>query len=157
MVRDQVAAGTTVLLTTQYLEEADQLADRIVIIDSGQVIAEGAPDELKRKVGSDRLEVVVADPARVGEARTALARAGSGMPVTLEDGRTVLVTLPDGIAAIGEGATALAAAGVEVASFTVRQPSLDDVFLSLTGEKTHQSDEARRTGTADTHKKERAA
>ncbi|MDJ0346927.1 ATP-binding cassette domain-containing protein [Streptomyces sp. H10-C2] len=133
MVREQVAAGTTVLLTTQYLEEADHLADRIVIIDSGQVIAEGTPEELKRKVGRDRLEVVVADPGRVMEARSALVRAGGDEPVTGADGRTVLVTLPDGVAAIGEAAAALAEADMELTSFVVRQPSLDDVFLALTG------------------------
>ncbi|GGW81755.1 daunorubicin resistance protein DrrA family ABC transporter ATP-binding protein [Streptomyces lucensis JCM 4490] len=134
MVREQVDAGVTVLLTTQYLEEADHLADRIAVIDKGQVIADGTPDELKRKVGGERLEVSLADASGAAEALRMLERVSVGPAVTADDGRTLTVPVASGIGAIAEAAAVLRDRGVEVTDFAMRRPSLDDVFLSLTGQ-----------------------
>ncbi|MFE9635255.1 ATP-binding cassette domain-containing protein [Streptomyces sp. NPDC006463] len=133
MIREQVAAGVTVLLTTQYLEEADQLADRIAVVDSGRVIAEGSPDELKRTVGGERLEVGLADPAQRGAAAAALSRALGAVPLADDTGGLLRVQLTAGLNDIADAAVALRACGVAVTEFAVRRPSLDDVFLSLTG------------------------
>ena len=133
MVREQVAAGVTVLLTTQYLEEADQLADSIVVVDAGRMVARGRPAELKRQVGGDRLEVVLADPRDMPAAYQVLSRVGADLPRPSADGHSLMMALPPGVAAIGEAANALAAAGVDVLGFTVRQPSMDEVFLALIG------------------------
>ena len=136
MVRKQVAAGVTVLLTTQYLEEADQLAHRIAVIDKGVLAAEGTPDELKRKVGGERLEITVRAPAMAPAAEAALARIsspGSAPPVVDEGGMKVSVALETGIAGVSEAAAELQRSAVEVVDFVVRRPSLDDVFLELTG------------------------
>jgi ABC-2 type transport system ATP-binding protein len=133
MVREQVAVGTTVLLTTQYLEEADQLADNIVVIDTGRVIAEGTPDELKRKVGEEWLEVSVAQPAQRAAALTALARVSVGEPSVAADSGAITAQLPSGMGAVAAAAAALGEAGVEVVDFALRRPSLDDVFFTLTG------------------------
>ncbi len=135
MVREQVTAGVTVLLTTQYLEEADHLADRIAVIDQGQVIADGTSDELKRKVGGERLDIALADPADAAEVRRALARVTAGEPDSSEDGRKVSVAVPTGMDMIASAAAALRDAGVQVSDFALRRPSLDDVFLSLTGHR----------------------
>ncbi|WP_097870739.1 ATP-binding cassette domain-containing protein [Streptomyces sp. rh34] len=134
MVRDQVARGVTVLLTTQYLEEADQLADRIAVIEAGRVIAEGAPAELKRTVGGERLEVSTANVAHLGLAAEALAKVAPDDRIVVEEteGR-ITIPLTGGVRGITAAAAALEAAGVEVQDFSVRRPSLDDVFLSLTG------------------------
>ncbi len=133
-VRDLVDTGVTVLLTTQYLDEADQLADRIAVIDTGQVIAEGTADELKRRVGGERLEVRLTSPADAATAANTLNWLGSAN--VSPDGLTVTVVLRPGMDAIAEAAAALAKMGVAVADFGVRRPSLDDVFLSLTGQGT---------------------
>ncbi|MFJ9891648.1 ATP-binding cassette domain-containing protein [Streptomyces sp. NPDC091287] len=138
MVRKQVAEGTTVLLTTQYLDEADQLAHRVAVIDKGRIAAEGTPDELKRKVGGERLEIAVGTPDDAPAARAALAAVGSpdtAQPVVSADGLRVSVALENGIAGVAAAATELQAAAVEVVDFVVRRPSLDDVFLELTGHK----------------------
>lgn len=133
MVRDQVAAGVTVLLTTQYLEEADHLADRITVIDKGRVLADGTPDELKRKVGGERLDIALTDQADASEAIRVLARATAAEPTLTDEGRGVSVTVAAGMDTIADVAAALRDAGVEVSDFALRRPSLDDVFLSLTG------------------------
>ncbi|MFD0025650.1 ATP-binding cassette domain-containing protein [Streptomyces sp. NPDC058382] len=133
MIREQVVAGTTVLLTTQYLEEADLLADRIAVIDKGMVIADGTPDELKRKVGGERLEVSVADAADLPAVVRALSAVSPTDPVFDEQGRTVSVPLTGGVATIATAAAGLEALGIEPEDFAVRRSSLDDVFLALTG------------------------
>ncbi|HEV2636495.1 MAG TPA: ATP-binding cassette domain-containing protein [Actinocrinis sp.] len=133
-VREQVARGTTVLLTTQYLEEADQLAERIAVVDGGKVIAEGTPEQLKRKVGGERLELVFATGEQAGRALGALAGRGSDAPVLTEDGLGVSLPVDNGLRTVGSAATTLADLGLEAQDFAVRRPSLDDVFLALTGQ-----------------------
>ncbi|MEX5718274.1 ATP-binding cassette domain-containing protein [Geodermatophilus maliterrae] len=132
VVRALVRGGTTVLLTTQYLDEADQLADRISVIDAGRVIAEGTPGQLKASVGSGSLHVRVLDPARRAEARGLLERV-LGVPVA-EDGDPAALTarVPDG-APTARALAALEDAGLPLAQFALGQPSLDEVFLALTG------------------------
>ncbi|MCS0639017.1 ATP-binding cassette domain-containing protein [Streptomyces sp. LP05-1] len=128
-VRSLVGGGTTVLLTTQYLEEADQLADRISVVDGGRVIADGTADALKNRVGGDRIDVVVRDAARLAEA-AALLPAGA---VVDADRRLVSAPAPDRMAALTGAVQGLAAAGIEAADIAVRRPTLDEVFLHLTG------------------------
>ena len=131
-IRNQVAAGVTVLLTTQYLEEADQLADRIVLLDSGEVVAEGAPSDLKRKVGGEWLGISLVDPTDLPTARRALSR---GLPAADIDETSGSLSIPiiDTMSTVATAAAALRDSGVAVADFAVRRPSLDDVFFSLTG------------------------
>jgi daunorubicin resistance ABC transporter ATP-binding subunit len=132
-IRDLVAQGCTVLLTTQYLDEADQLADRIAVIDHGRVIAEGTPGQLKASVGQGTLHVRVTDPAERERAQSALALALDA-PVYLESDPVALsVSAPDTERA-AEAVAALAAADVAIASFSLGQPTLDEVFLALTGQ-----------------------
>lgn len=131
-IRDQAAAGATVLLTTQYLEEADQLADRIVVVEAGGIVAEGSPDELKRDVGGEWLEVALARADQTERARTILAALG-GAAVTVEStGNRLRTPVPGGMADLAHAAAGLDSAGIEVADFALRRPSLDDVFFSLT-------------------------
>ncbi|MGR6923181.1 ATP-binding cassette domain-containing protein [[Actinomadura] parvosata] len=131
-VRELVAGGTTVLLTTQYLEEADQLADRISVIDAGRVVAEGTPDELKSKLGGDRLDLVVHDPAHLARAAEIIGRAASGPAEIDRDTRHVSAPVSERVPALTGVLTALAAAGIEVEDVAVRRPTLDEVFLNLT-------------------------
>jgi len=133
IVRALVAGGTTILLCTQYLEEADQLAEGIAVIDHGKVIAEGTPAQLKASVGSGALKVRLLDPSQRAEAERALATALDG-EVEAADRDPSLLTAPCADADRAAAAVAsLAAAGVAVADFSLGQPSLDEVFLSLTG------------------------
>lgn len=129
-VRSLVKGGTTVLLTTQYLEEADQLADRISLIDEGRVAAEGTADQLKALVGGDRIDVVLRDAARLAEAAALL---GAGDPVLDPDRRLVSAPAPDRMAALTGAVRVLQEAGIEAEDIAVRRPTLDEVFLSLTG------------------------
>ena len=126
-----VAEGTTVLLTTQYLEEADRLADAIAVIDRGRVIAEGTPDELKDRVGGERLEVHLADSGAVATAIRAL-RPMSDEPPSVDEG-TVRLTVRQRTGTIVEAVRRLDEVGVGVDDLGLRRPTLDDVFLSLTG------------------------
>ena len=127
-VRSLVGGGTTVLLTTQYLDEADQLADRISVIDRGRSIADGTADELKAMVGGDRIDVVLRDAARLGEAAVLL---GDGVVVD-EDRRLLNAPAPDRMAALTRTVRALEDAGIVAEDIAVRRPTLDEVFLSLT-------------------------
>lgn len=140
LVREQAARGATVLLTTQYLEEADQLADRIVVLNNGKAIAEGTPDELKTNVGGERLEVTVDDPARAQGVAQALSEWGVGTAVVGEGGRRVSVPVDGGIESVAAAVSALKGEGSRIVDFSLRKPSLDDVFLSLTGHSTRAQD-----------------
>ncbi|MFL6126557.1 ATP-binding cassette domain-containing protein [Actinophytocola sp.] len=134
MIRAQVADGVTVLLTTQYLEETERLADRVAVIDTGVVIAEGTIDELKRRTGGERVQVALAPEADLGAAADAVDNTGVGR-LTLEPDRHGFSVAPDAglLDAISAITAALRATGAEVVDFAVRRPSMDDVFLSLTG------------------------
>jgi ABC-2 type transport system ATP-binding protein len=142
-----VAQGTTVLLTTQYLDEADRLADRIAVIDRGRVIAEGTSDELKASVGSTTLRVRIGDPARGSEAERLLSEALHA-PVSRDRDRALLSSrVPDADVA-ARGIADLTAAGIRFDDFGLDRPSLDDVFLALTGHVAEEdrSEDAEPTG-----------
>jgi ABC-2 type transport system ATP-binding protein len=141
-VRALVAGGTTVLLTTQYLEEADQLADRIVVLDAGRVLAAGTPDQLKATLGGDRLEVVVRHAADLGAAGALLRRVCGTEPDTDTDGRRVSAPVRDRMAALTDLVRALDGGGVAVEDVVLRRPTLDEVFLHLTGRRTGEEVEA---------------
>jgi ABC-2 type transport system ATP-binding protein len=128
-----VDSGTTILLTTQYLEEADRLADDIFVVDHGAVIARGDARSLKRQVGGDQIGVVVSDPARLDDAAAILARAAQAEPVLDRSARSVQVPTTDGVRSLAHAATELADAAIEVDDLGVHQPTLDEVFLTLTG------------------------
>jgi ABC transporter DrrB family efflux protein len=139
IVRELVSEGATVLLTTQYLEEADQLADQIAVIDHGRVIAQGTGSELKDRVGGQILEVELSSAAQRDQAQSVLAGVGCGDP---EPGaRLDQLTLPaprDGLELIEDAASALRRAGISVSDLGLRRPTLDDVFLQLTGAPSSQ-------------------
>lgn len=139
-IRELVADGCTVLLTTQYLDEADQLADRIAVIDRGRKIAEDTPDALKNSVGDSTLQLLLDDPEQLNAATAAMRRVVAEDPVlTPEHGR---INLPIARAdQAGDVLIALRSARVGVASVSVAKPSLDEVFLTLTGHDTHADDD----------------
>ena len=140
VISNLVAQGTTVLLTTQYLEEADQLADDIVVIDHGRVIAHGTAEQLKDQIGGDRIEITVADPSRIDAAVGAIASLGAG-EVTVDDLR-VSAPVSGGSTVLVDAIRSLDGAGVEVTDLQLRRPTLDDVFLSLTGHAAEQDEPA---------------
>ena len=131
-VRNLVAGGTTVLLTTQYLDEADQLSDQICVVDSGRVIADGTPEELKSTIGGDRLDVVVRDPADLAVAAAAVGEA-AGNPVEVDtEAWRVTARVTNRTAALTDVVRAIDAAGVVPHDIGLRRPTLDEVFLQLT-------------------------
>jgi ABC-2 type transport system ATP-binding protein len=130
---DLVAGGVTVLLTTQYLDEAERLADDIIVVDHGRVIARGGARSLKRQVGGDQLHVVAADEEDLGEIARMVAGVAHAEPSVDTGTRSVTAPTDRGPAAIAELAAELADAGVAVEDIGMRQPTLDDVFLTLTG------------------------
>jgi ABC-2 type transport system ATP-binding protein len=132
-IRELVGEGVTVLLTTQYLEEADELASRIVVVDHGRVIADGTPQELKEASRSARLEVTLAAESSAGAAVPAIAGLVAGEVHVSEDGRRLSAGVDAEAGLATSVVRALDAAGVLVDNIEVRQPSLDDVFFSLTG------------------------
>jgi ABC-2 type transport system ATP-binding protein len=138
--------GITVLLTTQYLEEADVLSDNIIVIDKGTVIAEGTADELKEKTGGSYCEIVPLDPTQVARAATALGDlVPPAVAADLAGSERLSIPAPDGAATLAEALRRLDAAGITLADIGLRRPSLDDVFLSITG---HSGGTDRPGGTA---------
>lgn len=140
IIRALVGEGTTILLSTQYLEEADQLADRIAVIDRGRVIAEGTPGELKASVGAGALKVRLANPDQRSEARAMLERELGN--ANLEQDPAVLAAGCSSAQAAAAAITGLERSGIELSSFSLGQPSLDEVFLALTGHHAEDGEEA---------------
>ncbi|GII61138.1 daunorubicin resistance protein DrrA family ABC transporter ATP-binding protein [Sphaerisporangium krabiense] len=137
-VASLVAAGTTVLLTTQYLEEADRLAAKICVMDAGRVIAEGSPDELKSRIGEDRVDIVLRAGDDLARAMALAARVTGGEPEGDPGARRVSVPVRDRVAALTDLVRALDDAGIAAEDITLRRPSLDEVFLRLTGHRAGQ-------------------
>jgi oleandomycin transport system ATP-binding protein len=134
VVRELVADGVTVVLTTQYLEEADRLAHRIMVFDRGRVVGDGSPDELKRRVGGRAVEVRPVEPADLGAVADVVGRVTGTVPV--EDVVSGRITAPAGDPeTLASAARALRQAGIEVAELALRLPSLDEVFVALTGSR----------------------
>ena len=131
VISELVSEGTTVLLTTQYLDEADQLADDIVVIDQGQVIAHGTSSELKDQIGGDRIEITLDDEQSAARAIDALSGVVSGEPTT--EGAQYSAPVAGGSSVLIDAVRALDAQNVGVADIALRRPTLDDVFLTLTG------------------------
>jgi ABC-2 type transport system ATP-binding protein len=134
LIGNLVDAGTTVLLTTQYLEEADRLADRIAVIDHGRLVSEGAPDQLKDRVGGSVLEVTVPEVDR-NRALQALRSVGGQDPTDDRDHGRIVLPAPDGARTLTEALRQLDAAGVTPEDVALHKPTLDDVFLALTGHR----------------------
>jgi ABC-2 type transport system ATP-binding protein len=131
VIADLVQGGTTLLLTTQYLEEAERLADNILVIDHGTAIAEGTADELKAKVGGERLELVASDDAEVETIVSTISDVGSDRPAI--DGRRICLPVATGPKALMEAVRRLDELEIELHDVGLRRPTLDDVFLALTG------------------------
>jgi ABC-2 type transport system ATP-binding protein len=141
-VRSLVDDGTTVMLTTQYLDEADQLADRISVIDTGRVVAHGTPDQLKSAAGGDRIEVVVHHAADLAIATEIVGRIVPATPQVNVDDRQISAAVTDRIGPITDVLRALQAADVAVEDVGVRRPTLDEAFLFLTGNQAEAKEEA---------------
>jgi ABC-2 type transport system ATP-binding protein len=139
VIRGLVREGTTLLLTTQYLEEADELADTIAVVDHGRIIARGTADELKSQVGGERIEVVVHQRAEIEPATEIMRRNGIGATTLDEHTRKITVPAAGGAATLVAIVRDLGEAGIHIDDVALRRPTLDDVFLSLTG---HASVEA---------------
>jgi ABC-2 type transport system ATP-binding protein len=146
MIEELVAEGTTLLLTTQYLQEADYLADRIAVIDHGRIIARGSADELKQQIGGDILDLHITERARTREAAEALARLGEGEPHTEEDAGHITFSVAHGASVLADTVRALDQASIGIADIALRRPSLDEVFLALTGQE-----DSTATDREDTH------
>jgi ABC-2 type transport system ATP-binding protein len=141
VIEDLISEGTTVLLTTQYLEEADQLANQIVVLDHGNVIAKGTSNELKSQVGGDRIEIVVELTDDVSKAAVAIAEFGSAPAITEDLTKTILLPVAGGSTAIVNIVRKLDENQISIADIALRRPTLDDVFLSLTGHATENTEE----------------
>jgi ABC-2 type transport system ATP-binding protein len=137
VITELVADGTTVLLTTQYLEEADRLANRIVMIDHGQVVAEGTATELKQRLGGTMVEIDLHDHALAERLRPVLTSAGT---VDIDTDGNLAVHLHDGVRGVLTVARTLDEQNIVPENFAVREPTLDDVFLQLTGQRPDSSD-----------------
>jgi ABC-2 type transport system ATP-binding protein len=152
VVRELVAGGTTVLLTTHYLDEADQLADRISVVDRGRVIADGTPNELKSRLGASQVDVVLRDAQQLAEAVEIVARVSGATPDVDRERRRVSAPVHDRVASLTDVLAGLQAAAIAVEDVALRQPTLDDVFMQLTGTRAESDDE-----TTDAESKEIAA
>ncbi|MFB7516774.1 ATP-binding cassette domain-containing protein [Streptomyces sp. NPDC056144] len=152
VIKELVAGGTTLLLTTQYLEEADHLAHDICVVDRGRVIARGTSDQLKAQTGGERVEVVVHEPEMITGAREVLDRYGHGEVSVEHHTRKLIVPVTGGAKLLAEVIRDLDAVGVEIDDIGLRRPTLDDVFISLTGHAADREEEE-----AADNGKERAA
>jgi ABC-2 type transport system ATP-binding protein len=141
VISELVSEGATMLLTTQYMEEADQLADNIVVIDHGKVIAEGSPAELKISVGGERLEITVGDPTQLGDAATAISNVVGEEPTVDSQTHTLRVPVKRGTATLPEIVRELDAKQIAIEGLSILRPTLDDVFLSLTGSHVSEEDD----------------
>jgi ABC-2 type transport system ATP-binding protein len=142
LIQDLVAGGTTLLLTTQYLEEADRLAHDICVVDHGKVIARGSSDELKARTGGERIEVVVHQRDQIDSASGVLAAFGKGKVSVEEHTRRLTVPVTGGAKLLADVIRDLDERGVEIDDIGLRRPTLDDVFLSLTGHVAEVNDDA---------------
>ena len=152
VIRELVSGGATLLLTTQYMEEADQLADEILVIDRGKAIAQGTPDELKRQVGGERLELVVDREDQLTAARGVIGEFCEGEVIVEEHTRTITAPVRGGAGVLVDVLRKLDANGVSVHDVGMRRPTLDDVFLTLTGhaaEHEEQDEGASRGGSRE--------
>jgi ABC-2 type transport system ATP-binding protein len=142
VIAELVRDGTTLLLTTQYLEEADRLASTIAVIDHGQVIARGSADELKAQTGGERIEVVLHHADRLPDAMRILAAVGDSEPQLERHTRRITVPVSGGARLLMDVIRELDAAGLDIDDVAMRRPTLDDVFLTLTGHAAESTDEA---------------
>ncbi|MCJ0979303.1 ATP-binding cassette domain-containing protein [Rhodococcus sp. ARC_M12] len=141
-IADLVRDGTTILLTTQYLEEADRLADSIIVLNKGKIIARGTADELKAQTGGERVEFVLTDRSRVDRAMQILAPIGVEPPTFDEQVGRIVMPVNGGSKDLSTALAQLDAAGIDVVDVGLRRPNLDDVFLSLTGQTTGEPETA---------------
>ncbi len=156
VIQELVAGGTTLLLTTQYLEEADHLAHDICVIDHGRVIARGTSDQLKARTGGERVELVVHERAHITPALEVIRAFGKGEPTVEEHTRKVTVPVSGGARLLAEVIRELDAHGIEIDDIALRRPTLDDVFISLTGHAAEAADDvgSGEPGPADAMKQE---
>jgi ABC-2 type transport system ATP-binding protein len=153
IIRQLVADGTTILLTTQYLEEADQLANKIAVIDHGKVIAEGTSDELKRKVGGERLELTI---SKKSDFEAAVAAIDGKSTKSDPRRRTISMAAKQGVDQLKQALDKLEKSGVKVEGVSLHRPTLDDVFLSLTGHKATAAEKADKKAKAKKKKRKKS-
>ncbi|HEU4984998.1 MAG TPA: ATP-binding cassette domain-containing protein [Nitrososphaera sp.] len=139
LIKELAKSGTTILLTTQYMEEADQLADQVIVIDGGKVIAKGTPSDLKSDVGADRLEIVIGQKSSFKKAQDVIR---DDSLQTDEENRTLSVASKGGVKTLKEVLQRLESAKINVESISLHRPTLDDVFLNLTGHAATQAEDA---------------